>query len=68
MAKKGETKMHREDSRVVIITGGTGGLGRALAAVYIAKGDHVVVTSRSEAKLREMQSAFAPSKQLHIYK
>ena len=38
--------------KVVIVTGGSGGLGRALARAFVHAGSRVVITSRSEGKLQ----------------
>jgi NAD(P)-dependent dehydrogenase (short-subunit alcohol dehydrogenase family) len=39
------------EQRIVLITGGSGGLGRALALVFSAQGHRVVITARSKEKL-----------------
>jgi 3-oxoacyl-[acyl-carrier protein] reductase len=38
-------------SRVVLVTGGAGGLGRAVAARFRAGGDTVIITGRDESRL-----------------
>jgi len=40
------------ETKVVLVTGGSGGLGRALAQAFVASGSPVVITSRDERKLR----------------
>lgn len=39
------------ESKVVVVTGGSGGLGRALTRSFVRAGSSVVITSRSEEKL-----------------
>ena len=39
-------------SRVVIITGGSSGIGRALGAALVAPGDTVVLAARTEADVQ----------------
>ena len=39
-------------SRTVIITGGSGGIGRALGAALVAQGDDVVLAARTEADVQ----------------
>jgi 3-hydroxybutyrate dehydrogenase len=39
------------DQKIVLITGGSGGLGRALASVFSAQGHRVVITARDQDKL-----------------
>ncbi len=53
---------------VVIVTGGTGGLGMALAKEYIREGYHVVITSRDHMKLKRIQREWNRPPVLHIYK
>ncbi|OAJ74959.1 oxidoreductase [Brevibacillus sp. SKDU10] len=53
---------------VVIVTGGTGGLGMALAKEYIREGYHVVITSRDHTKLKRVQREWNRPPMLHIYK
>jgi short-subunit dehydrogenase len=60
--------MSKESGPVVVITGGTGGLGQALAAHYLRSEAQVVVTGRSEAKLKAMKKSCGSPKHLHIYK
>ena len=43
--------------RVYIVTGGTGGLGRATAEALVADGARVVVSSRDEARVRDTVDA-----------
>ncbi|WP_139491336.1 SDR family NAD(P)-dependent oxidoreductase [Brevibacillus dissolubilis] len=57
-----------QTGRLVIITGGTGGLGKALARHYLSAGDDVVITSRDETKLRATQQELDAGKKLHVYK
>ena len=45
--------------KVVVITGGTAGIGKASAEVFLDEGCKVVVCGRSEAKLRAFQEEFA---------
>ena len=40
----------------VLIVGGTGGLGRELAAHYADRGRHVIITGRDEGKAKEIAS------------
>jgi NAD(P)-dependent dehydrogenase (short-subunit alcohol dehydrogenase family) len=44
-------KMTGLKQRIVLITGGSGGLGRALAAVFSAQSHRVVITARNQDKL-----------------
>jgi short-subunit dehydrogenase len=60
--------MSKESGPVVVISGGTGGLGQALAVHYLNAGAEVVVTGRSEAKLKAMQAACGSPQNLHTYK
>ena len=48
-------KLFDMTGRVVIVTGGTRGIGRALAEGYVAAGARVVVASRKEAACKETE-------------
>lgn len=41
----------------ILITGGNGGIGRALAEAFLAKGNDVIVTGRDKAKLEHVVAA-----------
>lgn len=40
------------EQKIVLVTGGSGGLGRALAQAFLGQGARVVITARSEDKLK----------------
>jgi len=54
-------------SRVVVITGATGGLGRALIQLHLKKGDQVIATSRREQTLTSLSMHFPDEDRLHTY-
>jgi NAD(P)-dependent dehydrogenase (short-subunit alcohol dehydrogenase family) len=43
--------MSAAEKRIVLVTGGSGGLGKAIAGGFAAEGYTVIITSRDEAKL-----------------
>ena len=45
-------------NKVVVITGGTDGIGRALVAAYLAKGAKVATCGRNEEKLNQLATDF----------
>jgi 3-oxoacyl-[acyl-carrier protein] reductase len=47
----------RGDERLVVVTGGGTGIGKAIAARFLADGDGVVITGRREQVLREAADA-----------
>ncbi len=54
--------------KVILVTGASSGIGRALAAVFAAQGAHVVLVARDEAKLQalEQELATCPGQRLVI--
>jgi short-subunit dehydrogenase len=52
------------NNKVVVITGGTDGIGKALVDLYLAKGAKVATCGRNHDKLYRLQSAY-PSYPLH---
>lgn len=44
--------------QTVLITGGTGGIGRAIAARFLAAGNRVIVTGRDEQKLAALRADY----------
>ncbi|MCW3120899.1 MAG: short-chain dehydrogenase/reductase [Flavipsychrobacter sp.] len=57
--------MHSVNNKVVVITGGSSGIGKALVELSLARGAKVAVCARSIDKL---QSMFTPSDNLFCYK
>jgi len=53
--------------RIVVITGGAGGLGRAITALHLKKGDQVIITGRNQKRLEEIRQSLGSPPQLHIY-
>src|ERR1700736_2542918 len=47
------------ENMVVVLSGGTGGIGRAIAWLFARLGAHVVVVGRNQAKLDALASALA---------
>ncbi len=45
--------------RTILITGGSGKFGRTLVSHFLAAGDRVIATCRSEESLKKLQSEFA---------
>ena len=46
-------------SRTILITGGSGKFGKSLVGHFLRAGDRVVITSRSDATVAEMQKEYA---------
>ncbi|WP_134686993.1 SDR family NAD(P)-dependent oxidoreductase [Brevibacillus migulae] len=53
--------------RIVIITGGAGGLGRAITALHLKKGDQVIITGRHQGRLEEIKQSLGSPPMLHTY-
>ena len=59
----------KQSPRVVWITGASSGIGKALAEVFLAKGDIVVASSRSLAKLKVQRRIFYhPAAPLEVFR
>ena len=54
--------MGKLDNKVVIVTGATGGVGSAAAALFSKEGAKLVLTGRDEARLREAASKCDPER------
>lgn len=52
------------EGKVAIVTGGTGGIGGAVAELLISRGAKVIVTGRNQAKLNETATRLGGSGQL----
>ena len=46
----------RLEGKRIIVTGGTGGIGRAMASRFVAEGAHVLITGRNSDKLQQVSS------------
>lgn len=54
--------MGKLDNKVVIVTGATGGIGSASAALFSREGARLVLTGRDEVRLRETADACDPDR------
>jgi NAD(P)-dependent dehydrogenase (short-subunit alcohol dehydrogenase family) len=55
------TSLFRLDGRVALVTGGSRGIGRMIAAGYVAQGAKVYVSSRKAAACEETADALGPN-------
>lgn len=53
--------------RLIIITGGSGGLGLSLAKLHLDSGDLVVITGRNHERLKAAKHRLGTSSSLHTY-
>jgi 3-oxoacyl-[acyl-carrier protein] reductase len=53
--------MQTPEKRVIVITGGSSGMGRAMVERFAQNGDHVVAIGRDEKKLWEIERALSDS-------
>lgn len=53
--------------RIVVITGATGGLGRALTRLHLEKGDLVIATGRRQEALEALNHHFSSHERLHVH-
>jgi len=58
--------MRRFEGRVVVITGGSTGIGRAAAQQFVAEGARVVLAARGAAALHEAVEALGPERALAV--
>jgi NAD(P)-dependent dehydrogenase (short-subunit alcohol dehydrogenase family) len=49
------------EGRTAIVTGGSRGIGQAIAAEYVRRGARVIITARGEAALQEAAAALGPN-------
>jgi len=49
------------EGRMAIVTGGSRGIGQAIAREFVARGARVVITARGEAALQEAAAALGPN-------
>ncbi|WP_312117324.1 SDR family NAD(P)-dependent oxidoreductase [Brevibacillus reuszeri] len=54
-------------AKIVVITGASGGLGKALTELHLQKGDLVIATSRSESTLEAFARKLSHPEKLYIY-
>ncbi|MGG1663414.1 SDR family NAD(P)-dependent oxidoreductase [Brevibacillus sp. NRS-1366] len=54
-------------SRIVVITGASGGLGRALTELHLKKGDLVIATSRTPSSLEALTDQLSRHEKLYIH-
>ena len=40
------------EEKIVLVTGGSDGLGRALARAFVKQDDHVIITARNQERLK----------------
>ncbi|HUJ39246.1 MAG TPA: SDR family oxidoreductase [Candidatus Acidoferrales bacterium] len=57
MAQLGASSPRDPSSKVALVAGGTGGLGRAVSLAFLQEGARVVVTYRKEDEFRALQTA-----------
>src|SRR5438094_6226236 len=41
------------EEKIVLVTGGSGGLGRALARAFVKQGSHVIITARNKQRYKD---------------
>jgi 3-oxoacyl-[acyl-carrier protein] reductase len=58
--KGDEPEMETNQARVIIVTGGNSGIGRAVAEGFVQEGAHVVIFGRNQESLRDTATALGP--------